>query len=89
MHVSRIDRDMGVVYVSTTKQPKNENGNIFEDSQTYIINRKDLYIYMHAYMYADAYQGIGLTMEFTLTIRLGEPLIRDGKSKTESSAGAR
>lgn len=40
-------------------------------------------------MYADAYQGIGLTMEFTLTIRLGEPLIRDGKSKIESSAGAR
>ena len=30
-----------------------------------------------------------LTTEFTLTIRLGEPLIRDGKSNIESNAGAR
>lgn len=32
---------------------------------------------------------IELTIELTLTIRLGEPLIRDGKSNTESRAGAR
>lgn len=30
-----------------------------------------------------------LTTEFTLIIRLGEPLISDGKSKIESNAGAR
>lgn len=30
-----------------------------------------------------------LTTEFTLTTRLGEPLISDGKSKIESNAGAR
>ena len=32
---------------------------------------------------------VELTMEFTLIIRLGEPLIRDGKSNIESNAGAR
>ena len=30
-----------------------------------------------------------LTTEFTLIIRLGEPLIRDGKSNIESKAGAK
>lgn len=30
-----------------------------------------------------------LTTEFTLIIRLGEPLISDGKSKIDSNAGAR
>lgn len=34
-------------------------------------------------------RAIALTMEFTLIIRLGEPLIRDGRSNIESSAGAR
>lgn len=32
---------------------------------------------------------VGLTTEFTLIIRLGEPLTRDGKSNIESNAGAR
>lgn len=32
---------------------------------------------------------VELTTEFTLIIRLGEPLIRDGKSNIESNAGAR
>lgn len=32
---------------------------------------------------------IKLTIEFTLTMRLGELLIREGKSNIESSAGAR
>lgn len=32
---------------------------------------------------------IKLTIEFTFIIRLGEPLIRDGRSSTESRAGAR
>lgn len=34
-------------------------------------------------------KGRKLTTEFTLTIRLGEPLIRDGKSNIDNNAGPR
>lgn len=45
---------------------------------------KNLYLYpLHKH------KDVELTIELTLTIRLGEPLIRDGKSNTESKAGAR
>lgn len=42
----------------------------------------DLYIFMNN-------MDTELTTEFTLTIRLGEPLIREGNSSIESNAGAR
>lgn len=32
---------------------------------------------------------IKLTMEFTLIMRLGEPLMREGKTSTDSNAGAK
>lgn len=45
---------------------------------------------MTIYLEQDVHKiWIRLTIELTLTIRLGEPLRRDGRSSTESSAGAR
>lgn len=47
-----------------------------------------LMVMQHAFVYIRT-MTVELTTEFTLIIRLGEPLIRDGKSNTESKAGAK